>query len=294
MIEKPVKPIPAVGTWIQNFNMRDILHVSEVDAVKERIRIKRFARYGAEGPEFDGRTTWLSYETYRRGARYMPREAPVNPDNLPEKITREQAQEALELEGWSTSAASEELSDASVRFDYSMHTDRERAILRAYLGKPSPAVTPPDGMPVTEETLTDEEAIVRLITCGSAADRDVAKDRLLRAQELLAAYEQIENPTHFAMSEAAVLRAYVRGLDAKIASLSGAKIVNLIDGPAPNDAPAAQPTIADVLAAIEALRADVRADRKPLLDAVDRVLGSVAPDEFVKALDDLRAARAKV
>lgn len=185
MSEKPVKPIPIAGSWIQNTSERAILHVSEVDPVKERI-------------------------------------------------------------------------------------------LRAYLGKPSPAVTPPDGMPVTEETLTAEEAKKRL--------RQYVADE--RAIEVLlrrpGPCSQVSPPPI-----AAILLAYERG---QIAS----KLVDLLDGPEHNDVPAAQPTIADVLAAIEALRAEVRADRKPLLDAVDQTLGAVAPDEFVKALDDLRAARAKV
>jgi hypothetical protein len=305
MIEKPVKPIPTAGSWIQNTSERAILHVSEVDTVKERIRIKRFARYGKEGPEFDGRTTWLSYETYRRGTRYMSREAPVNPDNLPERITRSQAQEALEAEGWLTETASGALDNAADRIEYSVLTDRERAILRAYLGKPSPAVTPPDGMPVTiPETLTREQAERRLRLIEPRFSDSEIEDLLDSPREVIAdASPEKDIPPQARETSRevlAILRAYVRGLDAKIASLSVAKIVNLIDGPAPNDVPAAQPTIADVLAAIEALRAEVRADRKPLLDAVDRVLAAdstwvdTTHTGISKALDDLRAARAKV
>jgi hypothetical protein len=270
---------------------------------------------------------------------------------------------ALELEGWTSNEAWSLLDPPPDGVDATSLTDRERAILRAYLGKPSPAVThepvppmldrdgairmlqalgadseaieeilrdprkalataraepppddlksiaeptlailaarvayldahapavtPPDGMPVTEETLTDEEAKRRLRIAGySAEDAGALVDFPEATRKWLA-----HNPD---VPAAPILRAYVRGLDAKI--------VNLLDGPEHNDVPAAQPTIADVLAAIEALRAEVRADRKPLLDAVDRVLGNHGPygsesdvvEVHLDAFKALRVARAKV
>lgn len=281
MSEKPVKPIPTAGSWIQNVNERAILYVSEVNPVKERIQIKRFAGYVAEGPEFSGRTTWLSYETYRRGSRYMPREAPVNPDNLPERITREQAQEALELEGWSTTAAFEALDDAARRADDVI--GRPSAILRAYLGKPAPAVTPPDGMSVTP---IEDAKIVNLndapeTSCMHTA-QPMREDAALQLWTM--GFSDVESASLLDSPQAPLIQ---RILAAKIAR----EPVNVL---------AAQPTIADVLAAIEALRAEVRADRKPLLDAVDRVLASIEDGSALGvtrravALDDLRAARAKV
>lgn len=153
--KRPEKPIPNVGDWIlaTRENETVTLLVTDKDETSKRFQTRVFLSWiDATTPNL-GRSATMKFETYQ-DHRYQPREAPINVHALPASITREQAQEALELEGWTPSTATEVLNDVGENglIDATHLTNDERAILRAYIGEPAPAVTPPDGMPVTNVT----------------------------------------------------------------------------------------------------------------------------------------------
>lgn len=131
MIEKPI-PIP--GDWIQRtiHGETAILSVGSVDLVKEQIEVRRFERYDGLAPVF-GRRTNLNFETWRE-RRYSLRDAPINPNDLPATLNREQAIEALAGVGYPESCA-EMVDNARAELESGIQDGAATKILRRYLGE---------------------------------------------------------------------------------------------------------------------------------------------------------------
>lgn len=292
------RPLPKTGQWYIRKNRdnksarlaehpTDIVQIGEIDAAKEKIETRRFDGYDGSKPIF-GRITSVSFETWHKEGRYTETHEPV-----PAMLDRDGALRMLRALGFD--AAEELLVDprdhlTGLRADPDIPRDDPTiAILAAHvahLDAHSPAVTPPDGMPVTEiapEAVTADDAAddgnmsintaKKILANIMSADDGVIVATAMIVIEYVAAAEENESPKvwHTATTLAALRR--------KVSSVR-----------------------TDVLAAIETLRAEVRADRKPLLDAVDRVLENHGPygsesdavEVHLDAFKALRDARSKV